>query len=283
MSKNLAREEVEEDIHFDLANHIPDKDLISNCRLLNLPCRHSDSQNFIEAFYRYPPINSNCEIRFLNFHNQSAQDIPLPRTSWNNRNIFRVGLNQETRQNLQNRYNNNRINIRTQVPVDRFQIHSPEVQGVFPIDRIVRQGSLPVDFIHNGFCPSKRDQRYFAHARTYREWLVKVEQFPPFYVVTYERRVLRSWRDRALPPSWNCTFLAVERSSTGRLIHESTEVERTHFLTLIQNEKIDREEVQNARTWAVQSCFINILNPYCLHIIYLTLMECWKEYKQQHR
>jgi hypothetical protein len=228
-------------------------------------------------FYQYPPINSNCEIRYLDFHNQSAQVIPLPQTRWNNRILFCVGFYQETRHNLQYRYNNNRVNIRTWVPVDHFQIHSPEVQGVFPIDRILRHGSLPVDFIRNNFCPSERDQRYFDYAPTYREWLVKVEQIPRFYVVTYEKQVLQTWQDRALPPSWNCTVSAFERSPTGRLIHESTEVERTHFMTLIQNEKIYHEEVKNACTWAVESCFNKILNPYCLHIIYLTLMECWKE------
>jgi hypothetical protein len=273
MSDSLAREE---DIRFDFDNHIPDQDLISSCRLLNLPCRHIDSQHFLESYYRYLPRQSNEEIRYLDFYNQSTQDIPLPRTRWNNRTLFRVGFYQENRQNLHYRYNTRRINIHTRVPVDRFQIHSPEVQAVFPIDRIVRDGVLPVDFVRGNFCPSERDQRYFDHAPTYAEWQLKVEQIPRFYVVTYERRPDRTWQDRALP-SWLCTVSTFERSPTGRLIHESTEVERTHFLTLIQNEKLYREEIKHAKTWAVESCFDKILNPYCLHIIYMTLMECWKE------
>jgi hypothetical protein len=111
--------------------------------------------------------------------------------------FFCVGFYQETRRNLQYRYNNNWTNIRTQVPVDRFQINSPEVQGVFPIEQIVRQGSLPVDFIRNNFCPSERDQRFYDHTPTYEEWLFKVEQIPRFYVVTYKIIETINWQDRA--------------------------------------------------------------------------------------
>jgi hypothetical protein len=214
MSESLAREETEEDICFDFDNHITDQDLISSCRLLNLPCRHTDSQNFLESFYQYPPRHSNKEIRYFDFYNQSTQDIPLLQTRWNNRILFRVGFYQENRQNLHDRYNNRRINIHTRVPVDQFQIHSPEVQAVFPIDRIVRDRVLPVYFVRNNFCPSDRDQRYFDHAPTYEEWLFKVEQVPGFYVVTYERRADRTWQDRALP-SWLCTVSTFERSPTG--------------------------------------------------------------------
>jgi hypothetical protein len=135
-------------------------------QIADLPCRHIDSQKYIESFYRYTPINSKCKILYLEFQNQSAQDIPLPQTLWNNRILFCVGFYQETRQNLQNRYNNNRTNIRTQEPVDRSQIHLPEVQAVFPIDRIVQQGGLPVDFVRNNCSPSENDQRYFDHAPT---------------------------------------------------------------------------------------------------------------------
>jgi hypothetical protein len=201
MSKNLAREEIEEDIRFDLDNHIPDQDIVLKCRLLNLLCRHIDSQNYIELYYRYTPINSNCKIRYLDFHNQSAQDIPLPQTCWNNRILFCVGFYQENRQNLQYRCNNNRTNICTQVPEDRFQIHLPGVQAVFPIDQIVQQGGIPVDFVRNDYCPSERDHRYFDHAPTYEEWLFQQEQISSFYVVTYERLVTRNWQLRALPPS----------------------------------------------------------------------------------
>jgi hypothetical protein len=84
MFDNLAREEIEEDIRFDFANHIPEKDLVSNCRLLNLPCRSRDNQDFVEAFYRYTPIDANCKVQYLDFHYQSAQDIPLPQICWNN-------------------------------------------------------------------------------------------------------------------------------------------------------------------------------------------------------
>jgi hypothetical protein len=77
MSDNLARQEIEENIRFDVANHILDQDLVSNCRLLALPCSSRDYQEFVEVFYRYTPFDTNCEVWYLDFHNQLAQDIPL--------------------------------------------------------------------------------------------------------------------------------------------------------------------------------------------------------------
>jgi hypothetical protein len=90
MSKNLAREEIEEDIRFDFTNHILDQDFISNCRLLRLPCAPKNAQDFVESFYRYATINTNCEVWYLDFYNQSAQDISLPQTLWNDRTLFCV-------------------------------------------------------------------------------------------------------------------------------------------------------------------------------------------------
>jgi hypothetical protein len=70
MSNNLEGGKTEEDIRFYFVNHILDQDLISNCRLLDL---RRDYQDFVEAFYRYITIDTNCEVWYLDFHNQSSQ------------------------------------------------------------------------------------------------------------------------------------------------------------------------------------------------------------------
>jgi hypothetical protein len=92
----------------------------------------------------------------------------------------------------------------------------PEVQAVFPIYRIVQQGGYPVDFVRGNFCVSERDQRYFDHAPTYKQWLLKQEQIQLFYVVTYERQKnQRNWQDGALP-CWLCTISPFEMLPTSR-------------------------------------------------------------------
>jgi hypothetical protein len=85
-------------------------------------------------------------------------------------------------QNLAWRQNTVNTQKRTQVPVNQFQINCPAVQAVrvLPIDQIVQQGSLQVNFLRVDFCASERDQRYFDHAPTYQEWLFKQEQNPRF-------------------------------------------------------------------------------------------------------
>jgi hypothetical protein len=167
MSDSLAREEIEEDVRFDFDNHISDQDIISSCRLLRLPCAPVDARDFVEAFYRYSPTDSNVENRYLDFYNQSAQEIPLPRVLWNDRTLFRVGIYQESRQNRRCPYNSVITTTRTRVPVNQFQVHTVETRALFPIDRIVRGGTLPVDFVRGNFCANPRDQRYSNQEPTY--------------------------------------------------------------------------------------------------------------------
>jgi hypothetical protein len=122
------------------------------------------------------------------------------------------------RQNLTWRHNTVNTRIRTQVPVNRFQIHVPEVQAVFPIDQIVRQGSIPVEFVRGDFCARERHKWYFDYAPTYQEWLFKQEQIPRFYVVTHERQAnpqnQQNWQDHALP-RWLYKISTFRRSPTG--------------------------------------------------------------------
>jgi hypothetical protein len=170
MSDSLAREE---DIRFDFDNHMTDQDLLPSCRLLRLPCAPVNARDFVEAFYRYSPTDTNVEIRYLDFYNQSAQDIPLLRTGWNNRILFHVGFDQESRQNRRCPYNSVITTTRTRVSVNQFQVHFVETRAVFLIDRIVCGGTLPADFVRGNFCVNPRDQRYFYQAPTYVEWLAK--------------------------------------------------------------------------------------------------------------
>jgi hypothetical protein len=286
MSDSLARVEREEDIRFDFDNHIPDQYLLSSCRLLRLPCPPRHRQDFVEAFYRYSPINTNVEIWYLDFYNQSIQDHPLPQTRWNNRILFCVGFYQESRQNRIWPENIVVTTPRTRVPVNQFQLHTVETRAVFPIDRIVRGGTLPADFVRGNFCVNPQDQRYFYQAPTYEEWLAKQDQVPLYYIVRYRRQDenhirntrCATWRDR-VTPSWVCTVSTFERSSTGTLLEQSTSTIRSHKLNIIHDEKVRREEEKNTGTWAIESAFNKILNPYVTHIIYITLLSTWVDNK----
>jgi hypothetical protein len=183
------------------------------------------------------------KFRYLDFHNQSAQDIPLPRTRWNIRILFRVGFYHECQQNLTWQFNTVETRIRTRLPVNRFQKSTIETRAVFLIDQIVRSGSFLVNFVRGTLCVNPGDQRYFDQAPTYKEWLLKQEQIPSYFVVKYVRQKnpnQQNWRDRALP-RWLFTVSIFEGSPTGRLVEDSKEIENTLELALIHNKKVHCE------------------------------------------
>jgi hypothetical protein len=110
--------------------------------------------------------------------------------------------------------------------------------------------------------------------------LAKKNQVPLYYEVSYLKQepLLRhgerrgAWRDR-VAPSYHCTVFVFERSPTGRLLEQSTNIEHSFELNIIHDKKTRRKEEKNASTWAVASSFNKILNPYVTHIIYIMLLQ----------
>jgi hypothetical protein len=178
----------------------------------------------IADFYQYTVVirislrnitgTLQLKVWYLDFHNQSVEkDILLPRTRWNKRIVFCIGLYLETLYNLTWCFHIvDGTRICTRILANLFQVHSIETRAVFPTDRIVRQGGLRVDFVRGTSCVNPTDQWYFPHAPACDEWLSKQEQIPLYYVVSYVKQEppprrhphLLSWRD-LIVPIWLCT------------------------------------------------------------------------------
>jgi hypothetical protein len=259
-----------------------DQDKESNCP--RLPVTERD----IERWYPYR-FYANEYISYLDYtYCVNETRLPVLRTLFSNRTLFRVSFYTETRVVYKEGEYSYKYRL-TERPRNCFKYSYSLSRGTFPIDHLVyHKLEIPAK-IYKRRAYTKNDPRYFAKGPTYDEWNEKTNRSPTLSTVTYQEQITLKGEsyealefNEALNTQWNYGNYPFTHTYEEFEGHIRTVKKQRTVLDIeesIDRFKIQRAVIKRAPKWIFDSAFDTTLNPF-LHVgIYYFLISEWSERK----